>query len=249
MDSFYSTEWGQAYLGDSLDLIKMISDDSVDLIFTSPPYALRKKKEYDNVDPEEYIQWFLPFAKEFYRVLKPTGSFVLNIGGGWEKGVPVRSLYQFELLIRLCEKFNLAEEFIWNKPASLPTPAEWVTIRRIRVKDSIEYIWWLAKTPYPKANNRNVLNPYSESMKSLLINGYRPKLRPSGHNISKKFQKDNNGAIPANFLSISNTESNSKYLRMCNKNGIKPHPARFPLKLPDFFIRFLTDPGQVKENL
>ena len=242
---FYVTEMGQAFVGDTIKLIEEIPDESIDLIMTSPPYGLRKKKEYNNADPEVYIEWFMPFAREFYRVLKPTGSFVLNIGGGWEKGLPVRSLYQFQLLLELCKTFKLAEEFIWNKPASLPTPAEWVTIRRIRVKDSIEYIWWLSKTPYPKANNRNVLKEYSESMMNLLEKGYKAKTRPSGHKISEKFQVDNKGAIASNFLSFSNTESNSSYLNMCNKHHIKPHPARYPLGLPDFFIRFLTDPGDM----
>jgi site-specific DNA-methyltransferase (cytosine-N4-specific) len=242
---YYRTSFGKAYLGDTLELIKEIPDNSINLIITSPPYGLRKKKEYGNADPEEYVKWFMPFAEQFYRILKPNGSFVLNIGGGWEKGKPVRSLYQFELLIALCKKFNLAEEFIWNKPAALPTPAEWVTIRRIRVKDSIEYIWWLSKTPYPKADNRNVLQPYSDSMKSLLEKGYNAKVRPSGHKISDKFKTDNKGSIPPNFLSISNTESNSHYLRMCKQYGVKVHPARFPKKLPDFFVKFLTDRGDI----
>jgi DNA modification methylase len=242
---YHTTKLGKSYLGDTLELIKKIPNNSINLIVTSPPYGLRKKKKYGNADPEDYINWFMPFAKEFHRILKQDGSFILNIGGGWEKGKPIRSLYQFELLIKLCDIFNLAEEFIWHKPASLPTPAEWVTIRRIRVKDSIEYIWWLSKSPFPKADNRNVLQPYSDSMKSLLRNGYTAKNRPSGHKISDKFRTDNKGSIPPNFLSISNTESNSHYLNMCKLNGIKAHPARYPLKIPEFFIKFLTDKGDV----
>ncbi len=242
---YYSTEHGKAFVGDTLELIKEIPDNSIDLIMTSPPYGLRRKKEYGNADPEVYAKWFMPFAQEFFRVLKPTGSFVLNIGGGWELGKPTRSLYQFSLLLELCKTFNFAEEFIWNKPATLPTPAEWVTIRRIRVKDSIEYVWWLSKTPYPKADNRKVLQPYSESMKTLLQKGYKANLRPSGHKISEKFGVDNKGSIPSNFLSISNTESNSYYIRMCKLHNIKIHPARYPLKLPEFFIKFLTNKNDI----
>jgi len=244
---YYQTRSGKAFLGDTLELIKSLPDNSINLIVTSPPYGLRKKKEYGNADPEVYVKWFMPFAEQFMRVLKPDGSFVLNIGGGWEKGKPTRSLYHFELLIDLCKygHFHLAEEFVWHKPAALPTPAEWVTIRRIRVKDSIEFIWWLSKTPFPKADNRAVLQPYSESMLNLLKNGYTAKDRPSGHKISTKFQVDNKGAIPPNFLQFSNTESNSYYLRMCSKAGIRPHPARYPSKLPEFFIKFLTEPNDV----
>jgi len=243
---YYKTRLGKAFLGNTLELIKNIPDNSVNLIITSPPYGLRKKKEYGNADPEEYVKWFMPFALEFLRILKTDGSFVLNIGGGWEKGKPTRSLYQFELLLELCKiGFNLAEEFVWYKPATLPTPAEWVTIRRVRVKDAIEYVWWLSKTPHPKADNRRVLRPYSDSMKFLLKNGYKAKLRPSGHMISEQFRKDNKGSIPPNFLEISNTESNSHYLTSCQKNKLKPHPARFPAKLPEFFINFLTDEGDL----
>lgn len=244
---YYKTLFGKAFAGDTLNLIKGVPDNSIDLIMTSPPYGLRAKKEYGNADAEVYLKWFIPFAKEFYRVLKPTGSFVLNIGGSWQKGIPTRSLYEFELLIHLCNelKFNLAEEFIWTKPAALPAPAMWVTIKRIRVKDAIEYVWWLSKTPYPKANNLNILQPYSDAMKYIMKKGYRSKVRPSGHHIGTMFNLDNGGSIPPNFLTFSNTESNSYYLKMCEEHKLKIHPARYPIKLPEFFIKFLTDKGDI----
>ncbi len=147
----------------------------------------------------------------------------------------------------LCEEygFKLAQDFYWWNPAKLPTPAEWVTVRRIRVKDAINKVWWLSKTPWPKASNRRVLQPYSDSMKDLLANGYQPNIRPSGHDISKQFQIDNGAAIPPNLLAIANTESNSKYLRYCRTNELRPHPARFPAELPEFFVRMLTDEGDL----
>lgn len=243
VEPYYTTELGSAYLGDALELMKYLPKKSVDLIMTSPPFALNKKKDYGNVDADEYLWWFAPFAKEFWRILKPRGSLVLHIGGSWNKGIPTKGLYHFKLLILLCEKFHLAQDFYWYNPAKLPTPAEWVTIRRIRVKDAVDPIWWLSKKPYPKADNRRVLRQYSQSMKQLLENGYKPNLRPSGHNISDKFQRDLGGSIPPNLLEISNTESNSPYLRECRKAGIKPHPARYPSGIPDFFIRFLTKKG------
>jgi site-specific DNA-methyltransferase (cytosine-N4-specific) len=166
---------------------------------------------------------------------------VLDIGGTWNKGVPTKSLYQYQLLIRLAEHFHLAQEFFWYNPAKLPSPAEWVTVRRIRVTDAVNTVWWLSKTEWPKANNKRVLRPYSDAMKSLLENGYKAKLRPSGHDISGKFRKDLGGSIPHNLIQIANTESNSIYLRMCKERGLKPHPARFPQALPSFFIEFLTD--------
>ncbi len=244
---FYTTQYGAAYLGDALVHLRQMESESVDLIITSPPFALKRKKEYGNVDASDYISWFLGFATEFKRVLKSSGSLVIDIGGTWIKGYPIRSLYHFELMIVLCRElgFHLAQEFYWYNPSKLPSPAEWVTVRRIRAKDAVNPIWWLAKTPYPKASNWHVLQPYSGSMKKLLEKGYKAKLRPSGHDISEKFAKDNHGAIPPNILILANTDSNSIYLRKCREYGIKPHPARFPHGLPEFFIRFLTEPGDL----
>ncbi|OUL31212.1 site-specific DNA-methyltransferase [Nostoc sp. T09] len=244
---YYTQNNGAIYLGNSLELLKFIDDNTINLILTSPPFALTRKKEYGNETSEKYIEWFLPFAYEFKRVLAENGSFILDLGGAYLPGNPVRSIYQYELLVRLCKEvgFFLAQEFYHYNPARLPTPAEWVTIRRIRVKDSVNIVWWLSKTPNPKADNRNVLKPYSSSMKQLLKNGYQPKIRPSGHDISDKFQKDNQGAIPPNLLEIANTESNSSYFRRCKAAGIKPHPARFPKSFAEFFIKFLTDEGDV----
>lgn len=240
---YYETELGAAYLGDARDLMKHLSPSSVDLIMTSPPFALVKKKEYGNVEADQYLWWFAPFAQEFWRILKKRGSLVIHIGGSWTKGKPTKTLYHFKLLFLLCEKFHLAQDFYWFNPAKLPTPAEWVTVRRIRVKDAVDPIWWLSKSPYPKADNRRVLKPYSESMKQLLDDGYEPKLRPSGHDISDKFQKDLGGSIPPNILKVSNTESNSAYLKGCRAAGIKPHPARYPSDIPKFFTQFLTRKG------
>lgn len=243
LQPYYTQQYGSAYLGDSLELIKHLKDSSINLILTSPPFALTRKKEYGNESAEKYVNWFLPFAYQFKRVLTNDGSLIIDLGGAYLPGYPVRSIYQYELLVRLCKEvgFFLAQEFYHYNPSRLPTPAEWVTIRRIRVKDSVNVVWWLSKTENPKADNRKVLKPYSKSMKNLLKNGYQPKLRPSGHDISNKFQKDNMGAIPPNLLELANTESKSAYIRKCKEVGISPHPARFPAGFAEFFIKFLTD--------
>lgn len=247
-DPIYTTLWGKAYVGDSLDMMSALPDESIDLVMTSPPFALQRKKEYGNEDQEDYVKWLLLFAGPIKRILKPTGSFVLDLGGAYLRGRPVRSLYNFRVLLSLCDEFgfNLAEEFFWYNPAKLPSPIEWVNKRKIRAKDAVNTVWWLSKTDFPKANVQSVLVPYSARMKKLLEDSekfYSPKKRPSGHDISKRFGEDNGGSIPSNLLQIPNTESNSAYLRSCQKFGIKPHPARFPEKLPGFFINFLTEPG------
>jgi len=227
---------------DALDALRSIPDGSVALALTSPPYALEYQKEYGNTAKGEYIDWLRPFAVEIVRVLADDGSFVLNIGGSYEKGKPTRSLYHFKVLLMLCEEvgFSLAQECFWFNPAKLPAPAEWVNVRRIRIKDSVEYVFWLSKGPFPKADNKQVLAEYSADMKRLLERGYRPTLRPSGHNITHKFQNDHGGSIPANLIEAGNNDSNGAYMTRCRDAGVKPHPARFPPALPDFFIRLLT---------
>lgn len=243
----YSTSLGSLYCADSLELMSQIESDSVDLVVTSPPYALHFKKEYGNANQNDYVDWFLPFAREIRRILKPTGSFVLNIGGAWQPGSPTRSLYHYRLLLALCDEieFDLAQEFFWFNPAKMPAPAEWVTVRRIRVKDSVEYIYWLVKDPQAKANNRRVLQPYSADMKRLISRGLKQTVRPSGHVINGSFASDNGGAIPSNLIQCGNNESNSAYIRNSKKAGTKIHPARFPSELPRFFIEFLTEPGDL----
>ena len=246
----YRTFLGRASVGPAEDQIREVSDASVDLIFTSPPFALQRGKSYGNLDQIEWVEWLASFGPEFKRILKETGSLVLDLGGAYQKGLPVRSLANFRLLLRFCDDhgFHLAEDFYWFNPAKLPSPIEWVNKRKIRVKDAVNNLWWLSPSTSPKADVRKVLAPYSDRMKRLLAKPeefYSPTTRPSGHQVARGFERDNGGAIPPNLLQISNTESNTPYLRRCKTAGIIPHPARFPEGLPEFFIKFLTEPGDL----
>lgn len=246
----YSTNFGSMFIGDSLELLAEMPDESISLVFTSPPFALQRKKEYGNHDQHEYIDWFLQFAALVHKKLKSDGSFVVDFGGAYLKGVPARSVYNFRVMIRMIDEigFFLAEDFYWFNPSKLPSPIEWVNKRKLRVKDSVNTVWWFSKTEWPKSDITKVLVPYSDRMKKLIENPdkfYSPKMRPSGHDISKSFGKDNGGAIPPNLLQIPNSESNGGYLSGCKKLGIKGHPARFPAKFPEFFIKMLTEPGDL----
>lgn len=250
LEPTYSTGLGAAYCGDSLELLEALDDGSVNLVVTSPPFALLRPKEYGNKTGDDYIDWLTPFAELVYRKLADDGSFVLDLGGAYERGIPVRSLYTFRVAIRFCDElgFRLAEDFYWFNPSKLPSPIEWVNKRKIRAKDSVNNVWWFSKTPHPKADVTRVLTEYSDRMKKLLEDPegfYQPKKRPSGHDIGRGFGKDNGGAIPSNLLQIPNSESNGQYLRGCKAVGTKAHPARFPAKLPEFFIRFLTNPDDL----
>ena len=242
----YATKLGGAYVSDSLELLRLLPTHSVQAIITSPPYALHFKKSYGNPNQATYIDWFLGYAPEFRRVLRRRGSLVIEIGGAWNPGLPTRSIYHFELLVRLVKDagFHLAEEFFWFNRAKMPSPAEWVNVQRIRVKDAVTPIWWLSASPDPTANNRCVLKSYSPEMLRLLKNGYNHGKRPSGH-VAVKFQRDNGGAIPPNLIEVAHTTSNDGYQQHCRRLGLMPHPARFPRQVPDFFLRFLTTKGDL----
>lgn len=250
MRKAFETVFGKAFIGDSLNLLNSLSDGSVNLVITSPPFSLLRKKEYGNPEQHEYVEWLAQFAHLAHRKLSDDGSFVLDIGGAYEKGTPARSLYNFRVPIHFCDKvgFYLAQDFYWFNPAKLPSPIEWVNKRKLRAKDAVNNVWWFSKTPWPKANVSNVLVEYSGRMKKLLQDPerfYSPAKRPSGHDIGTAFARDNGGAIPPNLLQIPNTESNGQYLAGCKAVGVDPHPARFPAKLPEFFIRLLTNPGDL----
>src|SRR2546428_12268040 len=253
----YRTPLGAAYIADSRKFLAELPDQSVNLVVTSPPYALHFKKEYGNVEKHGYVAWFLPFAREIFRVLKEDGSFVLNIGGSFNPRTPTRSLYHYKLLIALVEDvgFHLAQECFWYNPAKMPMPAEWVTVRRVRVKDSVEYVWWLSKTPHPKADNRKVLRAYSPDMIRLNRRKPRETTRPGGYIIKESFADINTGgSIPPNvieddaaedMLRFGNNAANDRYTLRCKEAGIKIHPARFPAALPDFFLRLLTEHNDI----
>lgn len=266
----YSTDLGKFYLGKCEDTINKLNlEKKVQLILTSPPFPLNNKKKYGNLNGEEYLNWFSNLAELFSSILTPNGSIVIEMGNTWEKNRPVQSLLHLNSLLSFVSNKNaglrLCQEFICYNPARLPSPAQWVTINRIRAIDSFTHIWWISNSDYPKADNRRILRPYSKSMKKLLESGkYNFGKRPSEHIISEKgFLTDNQGSISHNILeleqidekkefrqpysmfSISNTKSNDFFTKTCKKRGFVPHPARMPLELASFFINFLTDEGDL----
>jgi site-specific DNA-methyltransferase (cytosine-N4-specific) len=252
--TLYRTALGEAIVGRAEDYLLGVPEKSLDLVMTSPPFALLREKAYGNLDQDAYVDWLVSFGPLVRRALKDTGSFVLDLGGAYQRGLPVRSLYNFRVLLRLCDEcgFFLAEEFFWHNPAKLPSPIEWVNKRKVRAKDSVNTVWWLSRTQHPKADVRRVLTAYSPRMRKLLERPEqfcRPTERPSGHGIGYNFARDNGGAIPSNLLCYPNTESNSLYLRLCKRLGLRPHPARFPEALPEFFLRFLTEPGDTVADI
>jgi site-specific DNA-methyltransferase (cytosine-N4-specific) len=221
----------------------------VQLILTSPPFPLNRRKQYGNLQGEAYVDWLSSFGSIFREFLRPDGSIVIEVGNGWDSGHPTMSTTAIRSLLGLLDagSFLLCQQFVSHNPARLPSPAQWVTVERIRVKDSFTHIWWMSQTHRPKADNRRVLVPYSQSMKKLLAAGkYSAGVRPSQHRIGKKsFLTDNSGAIPPSVISVSNTNSNDHYQKYCRQNNLAIHPARMASEVADFFIKFLTEPGDL----
>jgi len=261
----YETELGRMLQGDSLKVLKSAKFDElrgqVQLAFTSPPFPLNQKKKYGNLNGRAYLKWFTSFAPVLRDLVKPDGSIVIEIGNAWVPGSPTMSTLVIEALLAFLKKggLHLCQEFVWYNPARLPSPVQWVNIERIRVKDAFTRIWWMSPTERPKADNRRVLKEYSASMKKLILTGkYNAGIRPSEHHIgAESFKTDNAGAIPPNviggddapsigsLLKGSNTHSGDQYQLFCRERDLPLHPARMPQELAQFFIKFLTEEGDL----
>lgn len=269
-----SKKSGRYYIGNSEEILRYRPFHNLrgrfQLIFTSPPFPLNEKKSYGNMKGDKYLEWFTSLAPKFAEMLTEDGSIVIEMGNGWEPKRPVQSLLPLKSLMSFVENkeagLRLIQQFVCYNPSRLPSPAQWVTINRIRTVDSFTNIWWIAKSDFPKADNSKVLRPYSDSMLSLLKRGdFNAGKRPSGHDISEAaFLRDCGGSIAHNFfeldtmdsqrkvrlpdlfnaLSLSNNTSNDFFIRTCKEKGIKkPHPARMQMGLAAFFIKYLTDRG------
>jgi DNA modification methylase len=237
IESFIESRFFSRYLG------------NVHLVLTSPPFPLNRKKKYGNLLGQDYVDWLSELAKPLRELLHPKGSIVLEMGNAWEPGQPVMSTLALEALLAFLKAgdLKLCQQFICYNPARLPGPAQWVNVERIRLKDSYTHVWWMSPTERPYADNTQVLKPYSDAMLKLLASKkYNSGKRPSEHNIGKtSFLRRNAGAIPPNVLSFSNTGNQDAYLKYCRANGMQVHPARMPLGLAEFFIKFLTRKGNL----
>jgi site-specific DNA-methyltransferase (adenine-specific) len=215
------------YLGDCRNILKAIDSDSVDLIFTSPPYADQRKNTYGGIHPDKYVEWFLPISAELLRVLKPTGTFVLNIKEKVVEGE--RSTYVLELILEMKKQGWLwTEEFIWHKKNSYP--GKWPN----RFRDSWERLLQFNKSKNFNMYQESVMVPMGDWANSRLKKlSDTDKIRDNskvgsgfGKNISNWL--DRTMAYPTNVVHLA-TECN-------NKN----HSAAFPEGLPEWFIKLFT---------
>ncbi|MEX1041419.1 MAG: site-specific DNA-methyltransferase [Pirellulaceae bacterium] len=262
----YKTKLGTMILGTIEKALRhrtiLAAQGNVDLVLTSPPFPLVRKKRYGNETGKEYLEWLESLAPMLADLLSPTGSLVIELGNAWEKGSPTMSTLSLEALLafKKAGELHLCQHVICHNPSRLPSPAEWVTVRRIRLKDSFTHVWWMSRTEFPKADNKAVLSPYGDDMKRLLAKqSYNAGTRPSGHRISEDgFLQNHNGSISANVLETDDNRSlpesllkysgaswNSRYRAYCKRHDIEQHPARMAPSLAGFFINFLTSPGDL----
>lgn len=220
------------YLGDSKEVIKKIPDNSVDLIFTSPPYADQRKSTYGGVHPDKYVEWFLPLSKELLRVLKPTGTFVLNIKEKVTEGE--RSTYVMELILAMRQQGWLwTEEFIWHKKNSYP--GKWPN----RFRDSWERLLQFNKDKKFTMYQDEVMVPMGDWAKSRL------------RKLSDTDKKRDNSKVGSGFgKNISNWINRDKaypsnVLHLATECGNKKHSAAFPEELPEWFIKLFTKQGDI----
>lgn len=263
----YRTRLGSMLIGDIEEALdgRVFSQvrGRVTLIFTSPPFPLIRKKRYGNSSGTEYVDWLRRLGPRLAEMLAPDGSLVMELGNTWVQGSPTMSTLPLEALLAFKEAagLHLCQYVVCHNPARLPTPAAWVTVRRMRLKDSFTHVWWMARSETPKADNRRVLVPYGADMKRLLRRKkYNAGRRPSGHVISAEgFLTDHGGAIapsvlavdeatgrvPDALLQFTGTAWDTTYRDYCAAHALEAHPARMQQSLAAFFIQFLTEPGDL----
>jgi DNA modification methylase len=244
----FETPRGEFLWAEAESVVRMMNDKSVNLIFTSPPYKLQGvQRQYKN-KTSDYMSWLIAQAHEWKRVLTDDGSLVVNLGEVWipESG-GMRDPYLYRFLLAAIDEvgFHFADIHHWLNTSGGPR-GHCVTNARTRLNQNVEPLFWLTKTLHPKANNRNVLAPY----KKATLDTYARKAarartygNPSGRNSNGTADPaKTGGAIPSTCLQIPNSTSSDAYMKGCRAAGLPIHPARFPKKLVDFHVRFLTDP-------
>lgn len=218
--------------GDSAEVLKTLPDNSIDLIVTSPPYADQRKSTYGGISPNKYVEWFLPISEQLLRVLKPSGTFVLNIKEKVVEGE--RSTYVMELILAMRKQGWLwTEEFIWHKKNSYP--GKWPN----RFRDAWERLLQFNKSKKFAMYQEEVMVPMGDWAKSRLKNLSDTDKRRDNSKVGSGFGKnisnwiDREKAYPTNVLHLA-TECNNK-----------KHSAAFPEELPEWFIKLFTKEGDM----
>ena len=245
--TLFTNARGTYFWGHAEDVVSRLEDQSIHLLFTSPPYPLSRKKEYGNLRGEAYLDWLEAILDCHLPKLAPDAGILLNLGEAYEcPGESQLSTYREELTLRARKNLGLKlfGKFYWQNP-SKPPAGHWVTHAKCRPKNDTEEILWLAAGTTPKFRGANALNPYGPTMTRTLAQGGETRgMRPSGHGDSKcGFSIDHGGSWPGQSLSIPNSSSQGPYFSFCKSHGLPSHPARFPGKLAEKMILLHSDPN------
>lgn len=218
--------------GDCLNILQVIPDDTVDLIVTSPPYADQRKNVYSSIHPDRYVEWFLPRAEQFLRVLKPTGSFILNIKERVVNGE--RHTYVLELILALRKQGWLwTEEYMWHKKNS--HPGKWPN----RFRDNWERLLHFTKSKYFKMFQDTVMVPVGDWAESRLKNLSSTDQIRDNSRVGSGFGKNVSNWVGRDYVYPNNV------LHMATECYNRGHAATFPVALPEWFIKLFTEPGDV----
>lgn len=243
-DSEGAVLWAQAQTA-----MGYVEPGTCSLIFTSMPYPLVENRDYAGTEwePNRYLDTVLRHVDLMIPLLRKNGSMVLNFGDVYQKGRPVLNMYQERLAIAMEGLgLSLCGRSYCSSPGK-PRTTTYVTRTRERLASGVEYFWWWSPSDRPYANNRAILEPYSEIHKAkLATGGWDRKFPNDGFRQSSagmRYRTDNGGKIPFNFTSQTSEGSNCAYLRYCREAGIRFNAARMPIGIAEQWIRFTTLPG------
>lgn len=229
---FFLTEINRIILGDCEKILKRFPKNSIDLIITSPPYSNKRKNTYGGIHPNKYVDWFLPKAEQFYRVLKPTGTFILNIKDGASNGE--RHIYSLNLILKLRDQgWIWTEEFIWHKKNSYP--GKWPN----RFRDAWEPCFQFNKQKKFRMFQKEVMEPMGEWAKVRFKNLSEEDKKRSESKVNSGFGRKVENWVNRKKVYPTNV------LHMATESSNKNHSAVFPISLPSWFIRLFTQKGDV----
>ena len=249
----FNTRLGVCIWGNNVDVYSGL-DHPIALCVTSPPYPLKVARKYGNPSLEEYTDFILKSLTPIVKSLLPGGSIVINASNDiFEPGLPARSMYLEELMISIRKEFSLhlMDRIPWINRSKPPGPTRWACVKSVQLKSSYEHIYWFTNDPdLVRSDNRRVLTPHSAQHLKLIVSGGETRTAAYGDNAYKlrpgSFSGITEGSLPRNILELGHMCSDSKQIRKAAlANHLPPHGAMFPTSIPDFFIRFLTEPGEL----
>jgi len=249
----FHTALGVSLWASAGDVFSKLSEP-IHLCLTSPPYPLARARAYGNPCQQDYVDWVCRLLEPIIKNLVPGGSIALNVSNDiFLPGMPARSLYREELLLALCQRFGLykMDEIIWHNPTKAPGPVQWASLRRYQLNVAWEPVYWLTNDPMRVlADNRRVLVPHTGQQLKLMARGGEKAPRKSGDGANRigkgAFSNVTAGAIPRNLLPIPHRCPSQLALRKhLAAQGLPMHGATFPLALASFFVKYLTEEGQL----